>query len=130
MSTASGTTNATTTSAVMPTTSRTMRRLIGLPSLRSVRPPKVFCAHGSLRKRRSRRCHQPNADTAHAVQVARLCRALAELAPQPGQVHVDSAVGAAPCELPHLAEQVALADDLTGAAGEREQQLELLASQL
>jgi hypothetical protein len=42
-------------------------------------------------------------------------------------VDVDGAVGAAPRQLPHLPEQVALGDDLAGAPGEREQQLELRA---
>ena len=36
-----------------------------------------------------------HADAAHGVQVARLLRGLAELAAQPGQVHVDGLVGAA-----------------------------------
>src|SRR3954447_22613472 len=39
--------------SVVRNASRSIGRLIGLPSLRSVRPPKDFCADGSLRKRRS-----------------------------------------------------------------------------
>ena len=82
--------------------------------------------HGEL----AGRCHQPDADAAHAVQVARRGGGLAELAAQPRQVDVDGAVRTAPGQLPDLAEQIALADDLAGAAGQREQQLELLAGQL
>src|SRR5581483_580922 len=65
-----------------------------------------------------------------AVQIAWRGRRLTELAAQPGQVDVHGAVGAAPRELPDLAEQVALADDLAGPAGQGEEQLELLAGQL
>ena len=47
------------------------------------------------------RVDQAYADSAHALEVARLGRGLAELAAQPRQVHVDGAVGAAPSACCH-----------------------------
>src|SRR5512139_1825936 len=73
---------------------------------------------------------QPDADAAHGVQVARLGGALAELSPQPRQVHVDGAVAAAVRLLPHLREQLALGEHLTGPRRQRHQEVELLAGQL
>src|SRR6476661_9439340 len=74
--------------------------------------------------------HQPNADSTHAVDVARVSRGLTELATQPGQVHVDRSVRATPGELPDLGEQVALGHYLARSPGQREQQVELLAGQI
>ncbi len=76
------------------------------------------------------RVHQAYADPADALEIARLGRRLAELAAQPRQVHVDGPVGAAVGLLPHLDQQGALADDLAGALGERQQQVELPPGQL
>src|SRR5690606_908749 len=64
-------------------------------------------------------------DTADGVQVARFVRGFAELAAQPGQVHVDRFVGTAVGQLPHLGQQLALADHFTGACGQVVQQSEL-----
>src|SRR3954454_1701971 len=71
-----------------------------------------------------------DAHAADGVQVARLRGGLAELAAYPGQVHVDRAVTAAVRLLPHLGEQGALGDHLAPAAGEGEQQVELLAGEV
>src|SRR5262249_38151067 len=72
-----------------------------------------------------RRVHESYADAAHALQVARLGCGLTKLATQPRQVYVDRAVGAAVVLLPHLGQQGPLADDLAGALGQSQQQVEL-----
>ena len=125
---ASGIAKASTTSVVMPTTSSRIRRASRprRPGLRHLSKPRLAPAlmprpprAPPAARRRPGRCAGSAA-----------CGRLAELAAQPRQVHVDRAVRAAPGQLPHLAQQVALGHDLAGAAGQREQQLELLAGQL
>src|SRR5262245_19699890 len=102
----SGMAKASTTSVVSPTVSTRIRRRMS------------YLRSGQL-----------DADTADAVQVPRLGRALAELAPQPGQVDVDRPVATAPRQLPHLGENFALRHHLPGLAGQCQQQVELLAGQ-
>ena len=72
---------------------------------------------------------QPHAHPASAVQVTRLGCGFAKFAAQPGKVHVDGPVTAAVGLPPDLRQQVPLADHLTGALGQRQQQVELLAGQ-
>ena len=79
---------------------------------------------------RGSRVDQADPDPAHAWQVPRLGRRLAELAAQPRQVDVDGALGAAVRLLPHVGQQLALGDHLAGARRQRQQQVELLARQL
>ena len=68
------------------------------------------------------------ADPADAVQVARLGRGLAELATQPRQVHVDGPLGAAVRRRQTSASSSRLVTTSPGRAGQREQQVELLAA--
>src|SRR3954469_16777529 len=70
------------------------------------------------------RTDQSYADPAHAVQVARLGRGLAELAPQPRQMDVDGALGALGL-LPDVGQQVALADHDPWPLRQGQQQVEL-----
>ena len=64
------------------------------------------------------------------MEVARLGRGLAQLAPQPRQVDVDGPLGAAVRLLPDVGQQLALGDHLARPRGQGEQQVELLAGQL
>ena len=62
--------------------------------------------------------------------MTRLRGRLAELAPQPRQVHVDRPVGTAVGLLPHLRQQLALGHDLPATRGEQGEHVELLAREL
>src|SRR3954454_10866605 len=106
-----GTAKARTTRNVIPTLSTTMRRRT---SVRAVLG----------------RDDQLHTDAAHAEEVSRLGGCLSQLAAQPGQVHIDRAVAAAPGELPDVGEKLALRDDLARPSGERGKQVELLAGEL
>src|SRR5665811_361434 len=76
---------------------------------------------------RVRQAHTYAADT---VQVARICCRLAELAPQPGQVHVDRPVASAVGLAPHVRQQLTLRNHLSGSLRESEEEIELLARQV
>ena len=73
------------------------------------------------------KAHTHAADT---VQVARIRRGLAELAPQPGQVHVDRPVASSVGLAPHVGEQLTLRDHLSRPLRQGQQQVELLARQV
>src|ERR1035437_7809885 len=71
-----------------------------------------------------------NTHAADAVQVARdRCR-LAELAPQPGQVHVDGPVTSAVGLTPYVRQQLTFGDHLPGPLSQGQQEVELLARQV
>jgi hypothetical protein len=64
------------------------------------------------------------------VEVARFRGGLAELASQPGQVHVDGLVGTAQGLLPDLGQQLAAADHLARPTRQVREQVELEAGEI
>src|SRR6266702_3904753 len=79
---------------------------------------------------RSRRSGQLHPDTADGVQVLGPLRALAELAPEPGDELVNGLVGAAVRHPPHVREQFALGHHLPCPHGQVVQQVELASGQV
>src|SRR5450756_1194845 len=74
----------------------------------------------SVPARRSVRGRQAHTHAPNTVQVARICCRLAELAPQPGQVHVDRPVATPVGLAPHVREQLTLRNHLSGSLRESE----------
>ena len=73
---------------------------------------------------------EPDADPADGGQVPGLGRRLTQLAAQPGQVHVDRLVRAAPGLVPHVGEQLPLGHHVAGTLGQVGQQVELARAQV
>src|SRR5215469_3332964 len=79
---------------------------------------------------RSRRGGQLDPDAADRVQVQRPLGVLAELAPEPGDMHVDGLIGAAIRHLPDVGQQISLGDYLAGSYRQVVQQVELPSGQI
>src|SRR5665647_2468813 len=96
----------------------------------SWQPRAVISAGASAPVRRLVRRRKPHAYAADTVQVSRIRCGLAELASQPGQVHVDGPVASSVTLAPHVRQQLTFRDHLTRPLRQGEQEVKLLARQV